>query len=76
MEKKNIILLAIFVTRASQVKLVVKKPVKAGDRRCGFNPWVEKIPWRRAWQFTPVEFLWREEPGGLQSIVLQRARHD
>ena len=20
-------------------------------RRCGFNPWVGKIPWRRAWQF-------------------------
>ena len=26
-------------------------------RRCkrrGFNPWVGKIPWRRAWQPTPV----------------------
>ena len=23
-------------------------------RRCGFNPWVRKIPWRRAWQPTPV----------------------
>ena len=23
-------------------------------RRCGFNPWVWKIPWRRAWQPTPV----------------------
>ena len=26
-------------------------------RRCkrpGFNPWVEKIPWRRKWQHTPV----------------------
>ena len=22
--------------------------------RCGFNPWVGKIPWRRAWQPTPV----------------------
>ena len=27
--------------------------------RCGFNPWVGKIPWRRAWQPSPV-FL----PGG------------
>ena len=27
--------------------------------RCGFNPWVGKIPWRRAWQPIPV-FL----PGG------------
>ena len=23
-------------------------------RRCEFNPWVRKIPWRRAWQPTPV----------------------
>jgi len=23
-------------------------------QRCGFNPWVGKIPWRRAWQLTPV----------------------
>ena len=22
--------------------------------RCGFNPWVGKIPWRRKWQSTPV----------------------
>ena len=23
-------------------------------RRCGFNPWVGKIPWRRKWQLTSV----------------------
>ena len=23
-------------------------------RRCGFNPWVRKIPWIRKWQSTPV----------------------
>ena len=23
-------------------------------RRCGFDPWVGKIPWRRAWQPTPA----------------------
>ena len=23
-------------------------------RRCGFNPWIGKIPWRREWQPTPV----------------------
>ena len=28
----------------------------------GFDPWVEKIPWRRAWQSTPV-FLPRESQG-------------
>ena len=25
-----------------------------GCRRHGFSPWVEKIPWRRKWQLTPV----------------------
>ena len=37
----------------------------------GFDPWVGKIPWRRAWHPTPVflpgESPWTEEPGGLQS---------
>ena len=23
-------------------------------RRCGFNPWVRKIPWKRKWKPTPV----------------------
>ena len=23
-------------------------------RRCGFDPWVRKIPWRREWQPIPV----------------------
>ena len=23
-------------------------------KRCGFDPWVGKIPWRRKWQTTPV----------------------
>ena len=23
-------------------------------KRAGFDPWVDKIPWRRAWQHTPV----------------------
>ena len=31
-------------------------------KRCGFNPWVRKIPWRRAWQLTPV-FLPGESHG-------------
>ena len=51
-------------------------------RRCkglGFDPWGRKIPWRRAWQptpaFLPGESPWTEEPGGLQSIGLQRVRH-
>ena len=49
-------------------------------KRCGFNTCVRKIPWRRAWQPTPVflpgEFSWTEEPGGIQSIALQRVGHN
>ena len=30
--------------------------------RCRFDPWVEKIPWRRKWQTTPV-FLLGESHG-------------
>ena len=49
-------------------------------KRPGFDPWVGKIPWRRVWQPTPVflpgESPWTEEPGGLQSMGLQRVRHD
>ena len=47
--------------------------------RLGFDPWVGKIPWRRAWQLTPVFLLGEshgEEPGGLQSIVSQRVGHN
>ena len=49
-------------------------------RRPGFDPWVEKIPWRREWQPTPVflpgESSWTEEPGWLQSMESQRVRHN
>ena len=31
-------------------------------KRCGFDPWVRKIPWRRKWQHTPV-FLPAESYG-------------
>ena len=48
--------------------------------QCRFDPWVRKIPWRSKWQ-PPSSVLawavpWREEPGGLQSMRLQRAGHD
>ena len=41
---------------ASQEVLVVKNlPDSAVDiKRQGFDPWVRKIPWRRAWQRTPL----------------------
>ena len=45
--------------------LVVKNlPANAEDiKRCGLDPWVRKIPWRRSWQpCTPV-FLPRESHG-------------
>ena len=49
----------VFPGGASQVALVVKNPpANAGRRkRGGFNPWVRKIPWRSAWQPTPVFLL-------------------
>jgi len=34
--------------------VVKNPPANAGDMRCRFDPWVGKIPWRRAWQPTPV----------------------
>ena len=47
--------------------------------RHGFDPWVQKIFWRRAWQpilvFLPREFPWTEEPGRLQSMGC-RVRHN
>ena len=73
--------LPILKTQASQVVLVVKEPTCHCRRhkRHRFKPWVGKIPWRRAWQPTPVllpgESPWRKEPGGLQYIGLRRVRH-
>ena len=47
--------------------------------RPGFDPWVGKVPWKRAWQPTPLllpgESPWAGEPGGLQSVVSQRVGH-
>ena len=53
----------------SQAALVVKNmPAKARRRKeLRFNPWVRKIPWRRAWQPAPV-FL-PGESRGLRSLV-------
>ena len=47
-------------------------------RRGGFDLWVKKILWRWKWQSTLVYLAWRipwtEEPGGLQSMELQRVQ--
>ena len=47
--------------------MVKKLTASQGDMRRGFDPWVGKIPWRRAWQPTPV-FL-PEEFHGQRSLV-------
>ena len=48
---------------ASRVALAVKNPpATRRHKRCGFNRWVGKIPWRRAWPPTPV-FLPGESRG-------------
>ena len=39
-------------------------------RRCGFSPWVGKIPWRRTWQPTPVSL-----PGELHREVWWAKAH-
>ena len=42
-----------------------------------FDPWVEKIPWRRAWQPRLArKIAWTEEPGGHPSTGSQTVRHD
>jgi len=34
--------------------VVKNPPANIGDKRCGFDPWVRKIPWSRKWQPTRV----------------------
>ena len=57
------------------VAQVVKKPPAMQETRARSLGWAD--PWRRAWQPTPVvlpgESPWTVEPGGLQSVGLQRA---
>ena len=67
----------------SQVVLLVMNPAYQCRRlkRLRFNPWVGKIPWKKAWKLTPV-FLPGEShgprrlTGGLQSIGSQRVGHN
>ena len=47
--------------------VVKNSPANAGDMRCRLHPWVGKVPWRRAWQLTPV-FL-PEESHGQRSLA-------
>ena len=56
---------------ASLVAQTVKNPPAM------WEIWAGKIPWRRAWQPTPVflpgESPWTEDPGGLQSRVTKES---
>ena len=50
-------------------------------RRCGINPWVGKIPWRKEWQPTPVLLpekchVQRRLASYIQSMRLQIIGHD
>ena len=47
--------------------MVKNLPVKAGDMRHEFDPWVGKIPWRRAWQ--PISVFLPGESHGQRSLV-------
>ena len=65
------LLQGIFPTQGSNPCLLQCR----SHRRCGFSPWIWKIPWRRAWQpnpvFLPGESPWSEEPGRLPSMGSQ-----
>ena len=49
-------------------------------KRCGFDPWIRKILWRREMTAHSSILAWRipwtEELGRLQSMGLQRVRHN
>ena len=48
-------------------------------RRCEFDPWVGKRPWKRKWQSTPVFLSGKPMDGGAQGATVhgsQRVRHD
>ena len=42
----------------------------------GFDPWVGKIAWKRAWQLTFATENPMDSPDGLQSIGSQRVGHN
>ena len=60
--------------------LVYQTRIPLQWKRPRFDPWVEKIPWRKAGKLTPVflpgESPWTEEPGRLQSTGSQGVGHD
>ena len=47
-------LLAILLNTAPHVSKVKNLPAMHEAQEMQVQPWVRKIPWRRAWQSTPV----------------------
>ena len=69
---KSVLLVSI---NPSLVAQTVKNRVQC--RQLRFNSCVGKIPWRREWLPTLAwRILWTEEPAELQSMGLQRVKHD
>ena len=60
--------------------VVKNQPKLRSRRRCGFDPYVRKIPCRRKWQpfsnILALKIPGTEEPGGLHFMGSQRVRHD
>ena len=80
--QKKVRVWSFFFYKISKHFSLVAQMVKIHLQRVrpGFDPCGGKIPWRRAWQPTPVLLSrgspWPEEPGGLQSMGSERVRHD
>ena len=68
--------ICISMYRASLVAQTVKN--LPAMWRPGFNPWVGKIPWRRAWQlqYSCLENSMDRGPWWATSIGSQRLEHD
>ena len=61
------------------VLAVKNPPANIGDVRDVDSTPVEKIPWRRMAAHSSIlawRILWTEKPGRLQSMGLQRVRHN
>ena len=46
--------MAFSISKLQNSNLSLTVRLKEAFLRCGFDPWVRKIPWRRKWQSTPV----------------------
>ena len=74
---RPLIYIVIFLNWASQMELVVKNlPTNAGDKRCEFDLWVGKIPWRSMATHSSIlawGFPWTKTPGELQSMGCKKS---